>query len=145
MFPDNAKAQYISARIHRLGIKDVQLFYDHQVKLWAMCQVRKVQKTVLILENTTGTDIKPMIMFWIRTPKGAYRAPNEQDINDVVAIVQKAQITFQKSKNNPNWLDDQMLEAERIKTEKHKKRQDENLRYAIRHFEVQKDIRRSLG
>lgn len=76
---------------------------------------------------------------------GTYRAPSEKDVSDVIATVQRSETIFKKSESNPDWLDDQLIEAERVKTEKHKKHQDENLRYAIRHYKVQEDIRRSLG
>src|SRR6266849_712550 len=143
MLPDNAKAQYVTAQIRRLGVKDIQLFYDHQTKLWALCQVKQIPRTIIILDNASGSEIQPQILWWIRTPKGSYRPPGEQDVNDVMAMDQRRKIIAQKSKSNPNWLDDQMLEAERVKTEKHQQHQDEKLRYAIRHFKVQDDIRKN--
>lgn len=145
MLPNDREAQSVLSQIKRLGIRDVMPFFDHQVGLWAICQVKQVPRAIITLDNASQTEIQPQIMWWCRTvPDGRYRAPCDQDVNDVIAIVQRAEIITQKSKFNPNWLDDQMIQAEQAKTDKHKKRQDENLKYAIRHYKVQDDIKRSL-
>jgi hypothetical protein len=139
MIPDKDKALQVTNQIRHLGIKDIQLFYDRQVKLWAVCQIKQVAQSILTMDNISGTKVEPYILWWCRTyPDSKYRSPGEQDVSDVMAIVQRAQIAFQKSERNPNWLDDQLLEKERVKTEKHKKRQDDNLRYAIKRDRMRK-------
>lgn len=145
MLPDNRQAQLVLAKLRQLGIKDVMPFYDHQVQLWSMCQVKQVPKSILTLDNQNLTDVQPLLMWWCRNEKGNYRPPGEQDINDVVATVLRAEKIFEKSKTNPNWLDDQLVKQEQESKAKRKAEQDERLKYIIRNSKIQKHIRKELG
>lgn len=145
MPPDNRKAQYVTEQIRRLGVQDVQLFYDHQVKLWAVCQVKKVTKSIITLDNPGSTEVQPMILWWVRTPQGNYREPSDQDVSDMIAIAQRAEITWRKSESNPDWLDDQMLQAEQSKKEKRDYEQKERIKYIARTTNLKKHIQRELG
>lgn len=145
MLPDNNKAQMVTQTIRRLGIHDVMLFYDRQVKLWAVCQVKHVPQSIVTMDNIGGTNVQPMIMWWVRTPDGKYRSPGDQDITDVIATVNRAQVIFDKSKNNPDWLDDQMIKEEKEKKIKHDVEQTERLKYIARTTNLKKHIQRELG
>lgn len=142
MLPNNREAQYVINSLKRIGIKDVQLFYDLQTKLWAMCQVNQVPTTILTLDNASGSKIQPTILWWVRTPEGKYRPPGDKDISDMVAIAQRAQITWQKG---GDWLDDKMLSDEKSKKEKRDYEQKENLKYMARHTNLRKHVRSELG
>lgn len=145
MLPDNSSAQAVTAKLRQLGIQDVQLFYDHQVKLWSVCQVKKVTKALVTLDNPNLAEVQPFLLWWCRNEKGNYRRPNDQDVSDVIATVHRAQKIFQKSESNPDWLDDQLLKAEEEKKAKRKIEQDERLKYTIRTSGIQKHIRKELG
>lgn len=142
MLPNNREAQYVVSSLQRIGIRDVQLFYDSQVKLWAVCQVKQVPTTILTMDNASGTKIEPSILWWCRDSEGEYRAPNDQDISDMVATGQRAQIAWHKG---GDWLDDQMLSEEKTKQEKRDAKQKERIKYMARHTNLREHIRREMG
>jgi hypothetical protein len=140
MLPNNREAQAVQAKVKSLGIHDVELFYDYQVKLWAVCQVKKTNTKVVTFENTRGTKIEPLVMWWVRTNEGNYRIPGEQDIHDIVATVRRAQIAFDKG---GDWLEEKMLKVEEDKKLLHEIKQDERIKQYAK--PLKKYIKKELG
>ena len=92
--PGLTEARKVQAYINRLGIQDVQMFYDAQLKMWGVYQVKKKAATLIVPDEYRT--VEPMLMWWCKTDKGTYRAPNENDVNDVIATVHRAQYWFKK-------------------------------------------------
>jgi hypothetical protein len=116
------EAQYVQGKIRQAGIQDVQLFFDPQIKMWAVCQVMK-HGGILLPEKYLQDGIKPHIMFYIKDNEGRARLPSEQDISDIVVIATRAQTSFKKG---GDWLadrfDDQSAEKDRKHQEKFKQK-----------------------
>lgn len=129
--PGLREANRIMADIKRLGIKDVELMYDKQLKMWAVMQVLKPSGQILLLNDPGIYKTEPTIMFWIKNSEdGTYRTPSEQDLSDIVAIVSRSQKIFHKGSD---WMIDQMESAEKATYEDNRKKQSEKIRsYAPR-------------
>lgn len=91
--PGLAGANFVEGKIKSLGVKDIQLFFDEEIRMWAVCQVMK--RGGLLLPRTYMEEgVKPSILWWCKSNDGSFRSPNEQDIHDIVAVVTRAQTTF---------------------------------------------------
>lgn len=109
-------AKRVQAAIKAHGVLDVELFYDHELKMWSVCQTTK-KSDVFILE-TARKHVQPIIMWWVKnTADGTYRDPSERDVSDVIAVVQRAQKTWEKG---GEWLADQLDAQDKAKDDAHK-------------------------
>lgn len=138
--PGLEAANYVQAKIDALGVQDIKIMFDKEIRMWAICQVEKRTNQILLPEYYTQDDIRPMIMWWCKDNQGRFRAPNDNDVNDVIVTVTKAHKIWDKG---GDWLDDQFkakdLEREIAHQRKFKKRIKEiapEMKRAIR-----KDIR----
>lgn len=138
--PGLTEANRIMADVKRLGIQDVELMFDSQIQMWAVCQVFKPSGHILLMNTSASESTKPIIMFWIKTLEGTYRTPNEQDLSDIITITQRAQVTFDKGSD---WMIDQMEAEEKVKYDYNRRKQSERiLSYAK---PLKKAIRKELG
>lgn len=94
--PGLREAKAVQTEIKRLGVKDVELFWDAELKMWGVCQVRKQDSGIIRLDQTKGTPVDKYLMFWCKNAESAYRPPNKQDVQDVIVNVRKAQEWFKK-------------------------------------------------
>lgn len=91
--PGLAQANYVEGKIRSLGIKDIQLFFDDQLKMWAVCQVQQYGG-ILLPRKYAENGIRPNIMWWCKDNEGKFRLPNKNDVHDIVVVVRRAEITF---------------------------------------------------
>jgi hypothetical protein len=121
--PGLREAQAVQAEIDRLGVRDVKLFFDGEIGIWAVCQVTGNTSGFVTLDNPDGSRTNKSLMFYCKNDIGAYRPPNQNDVNDVIAVVRRAQETF---KRGGDWfadkLDKQDEERRKKKEEQHKER-----------------------
>ncbi len=125
MIRNLSEAKYVQGMIDKLGVKDVVLMYDHQINMWSVNQVFKKPKTILTMDSANMHETGAMLMFWIKKEDGTYRVPSDQDVNDVIAIVTRAQKVFEKGSD---WMIDQMESAEKDKYNKQRKAQSDRIR-----------------
>lgn len=115
--PGLTQAKDIEAKIHNLGIQDIQLFFDNQTKMWAVCQVHK--RGGILLPNTYQEDgIKPYILWWVKNEKGGYRTPNDQDLMNIVTVVKRAPSIWAQGEKRADKFDEQDAEKDRKHKEK---------------------------
>lgn len=122
--PGKAAAHRVQDRIRELGIQDVQLFFDNQIRMWAVCQVRQRTTSLTLLSDIYNTPIEPYIMWWVKNQHGAYREPSEQDVNDVVATVERAHKIWAKG---GDWLADRLDDQDLRQHAMHVQRQRERI------------------
>lgn len=115
-----------------MGVRDVTLMFDPTITpqrgqqgMWAVVQSFKMPNTILTMDNQNMEKTESTLMFWCKTPEGTYRAPNIQDVGDVLAIVQRAQVTFRKG---GDWLVDQAEKRESERKEELDQRHHERIR-----------------
>lgn len=125
MTPNMKEAKHIQAMIDRLGVPDIMLLFDRQIGLWSVCQVVRKEKNLLTFDSPNIYEIQPNLMFWIKNSEGKYRVPSEQDVSDVITIVQRAQITFDKGND---WLIDNIERREQEIHDENRKKQSEKIR-----------------
>ena len=140
MIPGIEQARAVQSAIKRIGIQDVELFYDPQIKMWAVVQVRKTTGGIITMDNLSGTKVEPMIMWWCKNDKGTFRLPNEKDVADVVATVHRAQHWFDKG---GDALADALDKQDQAKREAKDKRLKERLSPHIK--PLKKAVRKELG
>jgi len=93
--PGLKEARMVEAAIHKVGIQDIQLLFDEQLRMWAVVQVQKKAKSLILLPKSYNeTDIKPYLLWWCKNEKGAYRSPNDIDVTDIIAVVTRAHAHF---------------------------------------------------
>jgi len=139
--PGLQEAKAVQAEIKRLGVKDVELFWDAELKMWSVCQVRKQNSGIIHLDQTKGTPVDKYLMFWCKSPESTYRPPNKQDVQDVIVTVRKAQEWFKKGGAD-------RLEAELTKQDDKKRAaKEERIKARLQpHLkELKKAIREELG
>jgi len=88
------EAKEVQDEIQRLGIPDVKLFFDGELRIWGVFQVRQ-QNIKIFMMDSQDTKIEKYLMWWC-TDEGKYRVPGKKDVNDVVATVRRAQHWFKK-------------------------------------------------
>lgn len=136
--PGLRAAKTVQDRIRAMGIQDIELFFDHQIKMWAVCQVNK-RSTVFSMESAAAAE--PLILWWVKnTADATYREPSEQDVSDAVAIAQRAQKTWDKG---GDWLADQLDAQDKKRDEAHKKKQQEMIKDITP--QLKKFVRKELG
>lgn len=139
MVPGLSEAKYVQEKIRQAGIQDIQLFFDPQAKIWAVCQVQK-HGGILLPDYYAQDDIRPHILFYCKNEVGAYRVPNDQDIIDVIATVQRSDVTF---KQGGDWLADKLDEQDKQKYAEGRKKLTERVHSVSK--PLQKAIREELG
>lgn len=117
MIPGLTQAKDIEARLHNLGIQDVQLFFDNQTRMWAVCQVHK-HGGILLPDNYQQDGIKPYILWWCKNDTGRYRTPNDQDFIDIVTVVKRAPNIWEKGEKRADEFDAKDAEKDRKHQEK---------------------------
>lgn len=140
MVPGLQEARMVQSTIKRLGIQDVELFWDAQLHMWGVYQVRKVNTGIVTLDNPDATRIEPLLMWWVKDNQGRYRAPGEQDINDVVATVHRAEYWFDKG---GDALADALDEQDKKRREETDKKHSERIKPHVK--ALKKAIRKELG
>lgn len=88
--PGIGNAKHIQDTLRKAGIQDVELFFDQQIRMWAVCQVYKNKGNFILPTNYFDGGVKPLIMWWCKNEIGAFRAPNDQDLLDILAVVKRA-------------------------------------------------------
>lgn len=111
------EAKYVEAQLDRLGIRDIRLLWDNQAQLWAVCHV--LGHAGILLPDTYQ-DVKPQILFWVKDAMGRRRLPSDQDVSDVVALRQRAEVVWRKGED---WLADRLDEQSAEKDRKHRQKQ----------------------
>lgn len=88
------EARRVEEMIRRLGIQDIKLMYDAPLGMWAVCQVKKQAESIVLFEKSR--ELKPYLLWWCKDVHSKPRLPNEKDVNDVIAVVHRAQHWFDK-------------------------------------------------
>lgn len=138
MIPGIQEATLVENTLYRLGIRDVKLLFDGQLKMWAVCQVRK--RPVVILTMDQKEDLESSLMWWVKDASGKYRNPSEKDVSDVIATVHRAEVSFQKG---GDWLADQLDAADAAKTTQQHDKMIETLHEVAK--PLKKAIKKEIG
>lgn len=117
MVPGAKEAKTIERQIHAVGIKDVQLFFDNQIKMWAVCQVEK-HGGILLPDNYNENGVKPYILWWCKNETGAFRVPNDTDFINVLKVVQQAPKIWAQGEKRADKFDAQDAEKDHKHREK---------------------------
>ena len=123
--PGLREATKLNSDIRRLGIPDVELMYDSQIKMWAVCQVFKPSGKILLLDDPNHYETQPTIMFWVKDSAGRYRTPSDQDLSDIIVITKRALVWFDKGSDK---MVDEMEKAEEKKHDDNRRKQSERIR-----------------
>jgi hypothetical protein len=124
--PGLHEANKIMAKLHRLGIHDVELMFDLRISMWAVFQVFKPSGKLLLVNSNDYYRTQPTLMWWIKDPlTHKYRVPSEQDLSDIIVTLNRARIVFDKGSD---WLVDKAEEQERKDYEERKRKQSERIR-----------------
>ncbi len=132
--------ELINAKIKQLGIHDIELAYDNQLKMWAVVQVFKPSGKILLMNNPKYYETVPQLMWWCKKENGTARPPSEQDLHDIVVIVKRAQVWFDKGSD---YMLDKIEAEEKATYDKNRQAQSERIRsYAPA---LKKHIRKELA
>lgn len=121
--PGVTQAQYVQNKVRNLGIKDIQLFWDEQIKIWAVCQVQ-AYGGILLPDSYVKDGIRPHIMWYCKDNDGKARIPSDQDIQDIIITASRAQVAFEKG---GDWLADQFDKQSAEKDRKHNEKFKERI------------------
>jgi hypothetical protein len=91
-----SQSRMVQATIKRVGVQDVELFYDVGLGIWGVYQVRKINTGIITLDNLEGAKVEQLLMWYCTNKKGEYRPPDEQDIHNVIATVHRAEHWFKQ-------------------------------------------------
>lgn len=139
--PGLREANKLLADLKRLGINDVEPMYDVQVGLWAIIQVFRPSGKILLMNTRDYYDSKPVLMWWCRDPQTLkFRAPNDQDLSDIVVTVKRAQVVFDKGSD---WMVDKLEAVEKETHDKNRQEQSEKIRSIAK--PMKRAIRRELA
>ena len=138
--PGLHEAKAVQNEIKRLGIPDVELFFDPEIMMWGVCQVRQQNSGIVTMDNLDGTKVDKYLMWWIKDNEGKYRVPSQEDVHNVVATVRRAERWFQKGGDK---LADELEEKEHEKTARKKEVLKERLAPHLK--SLKKAIREELG
>lgn len=130
------EAQYVQGKIRELGIQDIQLFYDEELQMWAVCQVKK-HGGILLPKSYMENGIRPSIMWWVKNNDGTFRLPSDRDISDVAVTVTRAQTWFKDGN-----LADEFEKQDAAREQKHKEKFKEKIHKIAP--EMKKAIRKEL-
>lgn len=137
--PGHSEAVRINSDLLRLGIKDVELMYDKDIKMWAAVQTFKPSGSIVLMNTAEHYATEPNVMFWIKTNEGAYRTPSNQDLSDIMAIVQRAQVWF---KEGSDKMVDKIEAKEKADYDQKRREQSERIRYYAKPLKkaIQKEL-----
>lgn len=116
---DGPAAQYVQDKLKSLGIHDVEMYWDQQIGMWAVCQVYRPSGKIMLLRGTQLPEQKPQIMWWVKDNEGRYRVPSDRDIHDVIVTVQRAQKIWEKG---GDWLADKFDEQDKKRDDAHRQK-----------------------
>lgn len=116
--PGAGAASSIMTHLERLGIKDIQLFFDKQIKMWAVVQVKYTSSSIWLPESYNSTEQEPYLLFWCKNDLGCFREPNIDDVAAIVKMVTQAPAIWAEGEKRADKFDKQDEEKDR----KHKER-----------------------
>jgi hypothetical protein len=82
---------------------------------------------------------EPNLMFWIKTDDGHYRTPSDQDLSDIVVIVKRSEVWFDKGSDK---MIDQIEAKEKADYDKRRQAQTDKIRSYAK--PLKKAIRKEL-
>lgn len=126
--PGLKEANKLLSDIKRLGIHDVEPMYDKDVLpdgMWAIVQVFRPSGKILLLNEPSSYETQPIVMFWCKDKDGKFRVPNDQDLSDIVVIVKRAQVWFDKGSD---YMIDQIETKEKKTYDENRQKQSERIR-----------------
>lgn len=138
--PGLREAREVQSTIKRLGIQDVELFFDAEIGVWCVVQVRKENTGIVTMDNLSGAKADPWLLWYCTNNDGKYRPPNEKDINDVVATVRRAEKWFTQG---GDALVDKLEDQEQDKRMKKEQKLRERLAPHVK--DLKRAIREELG
>lgn len=122
--PGAQAASAIRNKLRSIGIKDVQLFYDKNIKpkgMWAVVQIERPVST-LIMPASYTPEIKPYILWWCKNEKAQYRDPSERDLRDIITVVTRAPKIWAEGEKRADKFEAQDAEKDRKHQEKFKQK-----------------------
>lgn len=139
--PGLQEAKAMQLQVKRLGIPDVVFMYDAPLKMWMVVQLKKSAHGMVVLENFAGDEREPWLLWYCKTDKSMYRPPNENDVNDIIATVHRAQKWL--APGGGDKLADELETQENIKKVNNAEQLKERLGPYIR--PLKKAIRKEIG
>lgn len=126
--PGLSIATKINNDLKKIGIEDVELMFDTQIRMWAAVQVFKPSGRILLMNTEAYNDTKPIIMFWIKHNDGTARIPSHRDFTDIIAIVHRGRKIFEGGPKAAEKMIDDIEAAEQKKYDDNRKKQSERIR-----------------
>lgn len=136
--PGASAAAGIMSKLRSIGIGDVQLFYDADIKpngMWAVVQVQNRTSSLILPSNYMENNVRPYILWWCKTNDGHFRLPNDQDLSDIVAVVQRAEV---------NWKNDGNDMADRLDQQAQKKDEDHQAKFKQKIKDIAPAMKRAV-
>lgn len=117
--PGLGSASYIMGKLHNLGIRDIQLMFDKQVKMWAVVQVKGVSSNIIMPDKYNEQE--PYILWWCKSETtGRFREPNDEDLMNIVTVVKRAPEIWAQGEKRADKFDALDAEKDRKHQEKFK-------------------------
>lgn len=132
------EAKEVESQLDRLGIRDIRLLYDPQLSMWSVCQV--FGKSGILLPQRYAQGLRPHLLWWVKDGMGRRRLPSQQDVSDVIAIRQRADVVFQKG---GDWLADRLDEQDAERDRKHREKQRDLIHQIAK--PMKKAVRKEVG
>lgn len=130
------EARKVESDISRLGIKDIRLLFDEQLKMWAVVHVQG--QSGLLLPETFQPHMQ--LLWWVKDSRGQRRLPSNQDVSDIVITRQRAEIAWRKG---GEWLADRLEEQDKERDQKHREKQHQMIKDIAP--QMKKAIRKELS
>lgn len=99
------------SKLQSIGIKDIQLFFDDQIKMWAVVQVNYTTNNFILPKSYGETKQQPYLLWWCKNDQAKFREPNDQDLVDIITIVKRAPTIWEQGEKRADHFDE--LDAEK--------------------------------
>lgn len=121
--PGKTPADKIMSSLSKAGIKDIQMFYDPNIKpfgMWAVVQVVGISSNIIMPERYN--DQQPYLLWWCKDNDGRYRDPNDEDLDNIITVVKRAPEIWAMGESRADKFDAQDFDKDQKHRDKLKKK-----------------------
>lgn len=139
--PGLEEARKVQAEIRRLGVQDIELKWDAEFGVWCVVQIERSTGILVTMGSLSQGGEKLNLLWYCQNKEdGGYRPPNQDDVNNVIAVVRESHHWWEKG--GDAYAD----EADRRDMEKRQKKEARHRERVQPHVKaLQKAIREELG
>lgn len=112
--PGKTAAEKIMSMLSKVGIRDIQMFYDPDIKpfgMWAVVQVVGMSSSIIMPKGYNQQ--KPYLLWWCKDNDGKYRDPNDQDLDNIITVVRRAPEIWAMGEGRADKFEEQDKEKDR--------------------------------